>query len=152
MVRRPARSTRPDTLLPYPTLFRSPARKVSGFRELGDQAVRIDLIERVAEAAHSAREGRRPFLLAHSLAVSIGCRPHTLSRMMTALGFREQTHEHEAPPYICGGPPRTARQTPQRRVSLPFAVLAGRHTGGVKGWAELDNRVEKRRNEKRGGN
>src|SRR3546814_15108185 len=30
-----------------------PALKVSGFRELGDQAVRIDLIERVAEAAHS---------------------------------------------------------------------------------------------------
>src|SRR3546814_9470730 len=71
-----------------------PALKVSGFRELGDQAVRIDLIERVAEAAHSEREGRRPFLLDHSLAVSIGCRPHTLSRMMTARGFRAQTEDH----------------------------------------------------------
>src|SRR3546814_9020513 len=123
MVRRPARSTRPDTLLPYPTLFRSPARKVSGFRELGDQAVRIDLIERVAEAAHSAREGRRPFLLDHSLAVSIGCRPHTLSRMMTALGFREQTDDHGAPAYIWRDPRRSARQKPQRPSSSPFAVL-----------------------------
>src|SRR3546814_15493229 len=82
-----------------------PALKVSGFRELGDQAVRIDLIERVAEAAHSAREGRRPFLLDHSLAVSIGCRTPTLSPMLTALGFRGHTEAPAAPRLILPGPP-----------------------------------------------
>jgi ATP-dependent RNA helicase SUPV3L1/SUV3 len=100
------------------------ALKISGFREVGDQAVRIDLIERVAEAAHSAREGRRPFLLDNSLAVSIGCRPRTLSRLMTILGFREQTEEGGAPSYVWRGPRRQARQRPQRPSASPFAVLA----------------------------
>src|SRR3546814_9780702 len=36
MIRRPPRSTRTDTLFPYTTLFRSPARRRSGCREDGD--------------------------------------------------------------------------------------------------------------------
>src|SRR3546814_11594078 len=32
MIRRPPRSTRPDTLFPYTTLFRSPGRRRRGFR------------------------------------------------------------------------------------------------------------------------
>src|SRR3546814_9723412 len=34
MIRRPPRSTRTDTLLPYTTLFRSPDRRVGGQRPL----------------------------------------------------------------------------------------------------------------------
>lgn len=98
--------------------------KVSGFRGVGDQAVRIDLIERVAEAAHSARQGRRPFLLDPSLAVSIGCRPGTLSRLMQLLGFREQTADGGAAAYIWRGPRRQARQKPPPSSASPFAVLA----------------------------
>ena len=103
--------------------------KVSGFRDFGDQAVRIDLIERVAEAAHSAREGRRPFQLDRSLAVSIGCHPHTLSRLMAVLGFREQNAGGEVPAYVWRGPRRQARQKPAALPSSPFAVLAGLGTG-----------------------
>mgnify|MGYP003574879139 FL=1 len=103
--------------------------KVSGFRDFGDQAVRIDLIERVAEAAHSAREGRRPFQLDRSLAVSIGCHPRTLSRLMAVLGFREQNAGGEVPAYVWRGPRRQARQKPAALPSSPFAVLAGLGTG-----------------------
>ncbi len=101
------------------------ALKISGFRGFGDQAVRIDLIERVAEAAHSARDGRRPFLLDRSLAVSIGCRPRTLSRLMTVLGFREQTADGGVPAYVWRGPRRQARQKPPPSSASPFAILAG---------------------------
>jgi len=34
---------------------------VHGYRPLGAQAVRVDLVERIARAAHDARQGRKPF-------------------------------------------------------------------------------------------
>src|SRR3546814_13173615 len=101
-----------------------PALKVSGFRELGDQSVRIDLIERVAEAAHSAREGRRPFLPDHALAASIVCRPHTISRTMTAHGFRAQTDDNSASAYIWRDQRWSALLTLLRPASSTLASLS----------------------------
>ncbi len=64
----------------------------AGYRPLGAQAVRIDLVERVARAAHNARPkkggGRAPFLPDPALATSIGLEPGTIARLMTELGFR----------------------------------------------------------------
>ena len=64
----------------------------AGYRPLGAQAVRIDLVERVARAAHDARPkkggGRAPFLPDPALATSIGLEPGTIARLMTELGFR----------------------------------------------------------------
>ncbi|WP_299421177.1 helicase-related protein [Sphingomonas bacterium] len=59
-----------------------------GFRPLGQQAVRIDLVERIARAAHDGRKGRAPFVLDPALATSIGLHPDTLARLMAQLGFR----------------------------------------------------------------
>jgi ATP-dependent RNA helicase SUPV3L1/SUV3 len=61
---------------------------VHGFRPLGAQAVRIDLVERIARAAHDSRKGRKPFAPDPALAISIGVQADTLARLMAQLGFR----------------------------------------------------------------
>ena len=59
-----------------------------GYRRFGPQAVRVDLIERLAQAAHDARKGHAPFAPDPALAVSIGLKPETIARLMAQLGFR----------------------------------------------------------------
>jgi ATP-dependent RNA helicase SUPV3L1/SUV3 len=76
---------------------------------IGDQAVRIDLVERIARAAHDAKPGRAPFAPDPSLATSIGIRPDTLERLMRLLGFhavkegwawRGRARNRTAPPRV----------------------------------------------------
>jgi len=61
------------------------------FRTLGSQALRVDLAERIARAAHDARNkeggGRRLFTPDPSLAVSMGLGADALARLMRLLGF-----------------------------------------------------------------
>src|SRR3546814_11113863 len=60
MIRRPPRSTRTDTLVPYTTLFRSPHRPAAdqqGERRAGD--LRRDRDARPAEARRRPRQGGR---------------------------------------------------------------------------------------------
>ncbi|MFX4906764.1 hypothetical protein ABTB94_20550, partial [Acinetobacter baumannii] len=45
-------------------------------------------VERVARAAHDARQGRKPFAPDPALATSMGLTPETLARLMAQLGFR----------------------------------------------------------------
>jgi len=59
-----------------------------GYRPLGAQAVRVDLVERIARAAHDSRQGRKPFTPDPALATSMGLTPETLARLMAQLGFR----------------------------------------------------------------
>ena len=61
---------------------------VHGYRPLGAQAVRVDLVERIARAAHDARQGRKPFAPDPALATSMGLTAETLARLMAQLGFR----------------------------------------------------------------
>jgi ATP-dependent RNA helicase SUPV3L1/SUV3 len=61
---------------------------VHGFRPLGAQAVRVDLVERIARGAHDSRKGRKPFAPDPALATSMGLTADTLSRLMAQLGFR----------------------------------------------------------------
>ena len=96
-----------------------------GFRPLGQQAVRIDLVERIARAAHDARKGRTPFPLDPALATSMGIQPDTLSRLMAQLGFRAARPGDD-------GKPRWMWQglTPNAKPKAPptdnaFAALAG---------------------------
>ena len=60
----------------------------AGFRPLGAQAVRVDLVERLARAAHDARAGRKPFVPDAALATSMGLQEATIARLMGDLGFR----------------------------------------------------------------
>jgi len=96
-----------------------------GFRPLGQQAVRIDLVERIARVAHESRKGRAPFPLDPALATSMGVQPDTLARLMAQLGFRAVRPGDD-------GKPRWMWQglTPNAKPKAPprdnaFAALAG---------------------------
>jgi len=112
-VRGAATAAAPDgaTVLARGTVGASVA---GGFRPLGLQAVRVDLVERVARAAHDAREGRKPFTPDAALATSIGLEPATIARLMAELGFHPA--KGEVPAWVWRGRP------PARRVP----VVAGR--------------------------
>ncbi|MBB6504771.1 ATP-dependent RNA helicase SUPV3L1/SUV3 [Sphingomonas endophytica] len=96
-----------------------------GFRALGGQAVRIDLVERVARAAHDARgaHGRAPFAPDPGLAVSIGLEPATVARLMAELGFRPVAKPDAAPHYVWRGRARAKVAAPD--PANAFAALAG---------------------------
>ncbi len=95
----------------------------TGYREIGAQAVRIDLVERVARAAHDHRRGRTPFAPDPSLATSIGMTPVTLDRLLAQLGFRPAPpHEGRERWVWRGRPPRAKVQAPVRDNA--FAALA----------------------------
>ncbi|MEG8041112.1 helicase-related protein [Sphingomonas sp. LR60] len=96
-----------------------------GHRALGGQAVRIDLVERVARAAHDARgaNGRTPFAPDPALAVSIGLEPATIARLMAELGFRPVATLDTAPHYVWRGRPRAKVAAPD--PANAFAALAG---------------------------
>ena len=94
----------------------------SGFRPLGAQAVRIDLVERIARAAHDARQGRKPFAPDPALATSMGLEPATLARLMAELGF--QGLKGEAGRWVWRGRP-PARPPGQPVASDPGNAFAG---------------------------
>lgn len=95
-----------------------------GYRPLGAQAVRVDLVERIARAAHDSRKGRKPFAPDPALATSMGLTPETLARLMAQLGFRTaRVAEGQPPRWIWQGlvaPPKP--KAPPRDNA--FAVLA----------------------------
>ncbi len=68
------------------------ATLAAGYRPLGAQAVRVDLVERIAHAAHDARPkkggGRGAFQPDPALATSMGLEASTVARLMAELGFR----------------------------------------------------------------
>ncbi|RJF93856.1 helicase-related protein [Sphingomonas cavernae] len=88
------------------------------FRTLGRQSLRIDLVERIARAAHEARDGRRPFTPDPSLAVSLGLSADALARLMRLLGF-----EPKADAWAWRGRVRQ-REGPPARADGHFAGLA----------------------------
>ncbi|PZQ62022.1 MAG: helicase [Sphingomonas taxi] len=101
------------------------ATPLMGYRPFGGQAVRIDLVERVARAAHDARaaRGRAPFAPDPSLAVSIGLEPATVARLMAELGFRPAAVPGEVAHYVWRGRARARAVAPS--PDNAFAALAG---------------------------
>ncbi|UZK69452.1 helicase-related protein [Sphingomonas sp. S1-29] len=83
----------------------------SGFRPIGGQAVRVDLVERIARAAHDARAGRAPFIPDPALATSIGLSSESFARLMVLLGFRGEA-QPEGPPHWKWRGSRTPRPAP----------------------------------------
>ena len=107
------------TVLPRDATAAMPA---AGFRPLGLQAVRLDLVERIARAAHDARKGRAPFAPDPALARSMGVEPATFDRLMVELGFRGIAGE--TPRYVWRGRP-PARPVPvAARPGNAFGELA----------------------------
>ncbi|MBA3837843.1 MAG: helicase [Zymomonas sp.] len=58
------------------------------YRDIGSQSVRVDLVERIARAAHDVRRGGQPFAPDMALATSIGLTAPNFARLMMQLGFR----------------------------------------------------------------
>ena len=109
-----------------------PRGDAAGFRKLGAQAVRIDLVERIARAAHDARNGKAPFAPDPALATSMGLAPETLDRLMAELGFRAAPPADGARRWQWRGRPRPRAASPARpKPGNAFAALAdwGAHGG-----------------------
>ncbi|HEU0045344.1 helicase-related protein [Sphingomonas sp.] len=98
----------------------------SGFRPLGSQAVRVDLVERIARGAFDARAGRKPFAPDPALATSMGLEAATLARLMAELGFRHVAPEAPVTEsrWVWRGRPPVATAAPVARPDGAFAALA----------------------------
>ena len=97
-----------------------------GYRPVGGQAVRVDLIERIARAAHDARgaNGRKPFVLDPALALSMGLTRPTLERLMAGFGFRPAASADETPRWTWRGrPPAPVVPPPKDNAFAALATL-----------------------------
>lgn len=114
-------------------------RTPSGYRAVGNQAVRIDMADKLLREAHAVRvaHGKRAFTLDPSKAVSTGLRPENFARLLRLAGFRslvprplkEGAHGPPAPARWQWRPPRpqpprVADRPVARPSSSPFAALA----------------------------
>jgi ATP-dependent RNA helicase SUPV3L1/SUV3 len=109
-----------------PETFAAWAR--GGFRPLGAQMLRVDLVERLARIAHEARMadkrgGRAAFAPDPALATSLGLRPPSFAQLMLALGFRPAERAEERAHWIWRGTRRPRPRQPAKPGNA-FAVLA----------------------------
>ena len=98
-----------------------------GYRLIAAQAVRIDMVERIARAVHDARGGdspRAPFAPDPALAVSIGLEPATIARLMAELGFRPAAGGDGPPRYVWRGRARAVAAPVRPAPDNAFAALA----------------------------
>jgi ATP-dependent RNA helicase SUPV3L1/SUV3 len=100
----------------------------AGFWPIGNEAVRIDMVDRLARAIHGRREGRAPFIPDPNWAASAGLTRDGLARLMRALGYRLQLVDGAAH-FAWRGHRRAAVQpeadSDARTLSeSPFAILA----------------------------
>ncbi len=105
----------------------------AGFWPIGSEAVRVDMVDRLARAIHGRREGRAPFLADPNWAASAGLTRDGLARLMRALGYRLQVVDG-APQFAWKGlrraasprvPDNDAGGDARTSPTSPFAVLAG---------------------------
>lgn len=109
----------------------------AGFRPLGAQMLRVDMVERLARIAHDGRNGlkgaglkergRAAFAPDPALAVSLGLRPASFAQLMLALGFRpaEAESKRAAHPHWIWRGARRPRPAAPPRPGNAFAALAG---------------------------
>ena len=116
-----------ETLAPIGATVLPVGQGAWGFRRFGPQAVRVDLIERLAQAAHDARKGHAPFAPDPALAVSMGLQAETIARLMARLGFRPSAPAGDVPQWRWAPPRRRTPPPAPRAVARPgnaFAALA----------------------------
>ncbi len=100
----------------------------AGYWRIGSEAVRIDMVDRLARAIHGRRSGRAPFIADPHWAASAGLTHDGLARLMRALGYRLQLvdgaahfawrgQRRPAVPQISYDAARTLSES-------PFAILA----------------------------
>jgi ATP-dependent RNA helicase SUPV3L1/SUV3 len=103
--------------------------EAAGFWRIGSEAVRIDMVDRLARAIHGRREGRAPFRADPNWAASAGLTLDGLARLMRALGYRLQLVDGAAQFAWRGqrrAPTQPGPESDARTLSdSPFAILAG---------------------------
>ncbi|MDT7933595.1 MAG: helicase-related protein [Sphingomonadaceae bacterium] len=99
--------------------------EVAGYWPIGPQAVRVDMVERLARAMHGAREGQAAFAPDDRWVQSVGASREGFSRLMRALGYREQALAEGKPGFAWRGQgvPRQAPPPPRPNRHSPFNVL-----------------------------
>jgi ATP-dependent RNA helicase SUPV3L1/SUV3 len=98
-----------------------------GFRPLGPQMLRVDLVERLARHAHEARGGEGRPVVDQALATSLGLQPQAVAKLMRDLGFRAADDDGA---WVWRGPNRPRRRGGgQEQPSHAFAALAGLKRG-----------------------
>ncbi|RDE04710.1 helicase-related protein [Sphingomonas aracearum] len=102
---------------------------VHGFRTFGGQAIRVDLVERLAHAAFEGRAGRKPFAPEPALVTSLGLAPDTLGRLMAQLGFRAAPPLEGQPRWTWKGRAAVPVAPVRARPDNAFAALAGWRDG-----------------------
>mgnify|MGYP006920609145 CR=1 FL=1 len=105
----------------------------AGFRALGAQMLRVDLVERLARLAHDARSGRAPFIPDPGLSTSLGLRHASFAQLMLALGFRAAP-AGDSDAWVWKGK-REPRRDNVRRPSNAFGALADLYPNGGAGSA-----------------
>ncbi len=103
--------------------------EAAGFWRIGSEAVRIDMVDRLARAIHGRREGRAPFIPDPNWAASAGLTRDGLARLMRALGYRLQLVDGAAH-FAWRGQRRPSVQQDsisdtRTLTASPFAILAG---------------------------
>ncbi|WBO22525.1 helicase-related protein [Sphingomonas abietis] len=104
-------------------LLRAAAMR-AGFRDLGDQMLRVDLVERLARQAHDAREGQRPFVPDPSLSTSLGLKPPAVARLMRTLGFARRDSAGGPVAWLWRGRRPDRVDAPRPRPGNAFGALA----------------------------
>jgi ATP-dependent RNA helicase SUPV3L1/SUV3 len=120
--------------LPAPERGRDAALGVAGYRRFGGLAVRLDMLERLADALREARKtaSEAPFAVDPATAALLGCSREELHSVLRGLGYRPVKPPKDAPPApdapaLWRAPrPRRARTAspPARPTASPFEALA----------------------------
>lgn len=91
-----------------------------GFRPLGPQMLRVDLVERLARHAHEARAKARP-VVDEGLATSLGLMPQAVAKLMRELGFRPVEGDEA---WVWRGRGRRRQAPPPPEPGNAFSALA----------------------------
>ncbi|HEX8366848.1 MAG TPA: helicase-related protein [Allosphingosinicella sp.] len=132
---RAAASNEPMSALPPPSSVLLPAPAAAeerallgrlGFRPLGRQMLRVDMVERLARHAHEVRTGADGTPVDEALVTSLGLQPAGLARLMRDLGFRRAD---ETAPWTWRGRGRRRVQKAPEDPSHAFAALSALRRG-----------------------
>ncbi len=96
---------------------------VAGFWPVGAEAVRIDIVERLARAMHEKRDGKAAFVPDIMWQTSAGLSREGFARLMRALGYKLRVVDG-TPAFEWRGLRREQIRPPRVNDASPFAVLA----------------------------
>lgn len=129
----------PPVLAEMPPVVRASGPPPLGYRQLGNQCLRIDLAEKLILEAHGVRTARaqRSFVLAPALARSMGLTLDSHVQLLRLAGFQPSVPKPLGEGVF--GPPRptTWRWRPPRRQSEPRGAPPPQRHGAFAGLAEL---------------